>query len=81
MKILKQGSLPQPTKKWWIGRECVCECCETKFILEEEDRVDWTPASLSSSIPQSEMVGIWCPTDGCPGRCTISQHLDFKKLL
>ncbi len=39
MKIISEGNIPTPSKKWWAGQKICCGFCTVEFILEEDDDV------------------------------------------
>ncbi|NJM38125.1 MAG: hypothetical protein HC845_09865 [Akkermansiaceae bacterium] len=39
MKIISEGNIPSPSKKWWVGQKICCGFCTAEFLLEDDDEV------------------------------------------
>lgn len=56
MKILKEGTIPEPQPPWWVGEVIACGNCKAQVDLEIDDEPD-APNSFSyNSITRTSTI-------------------------
>lgn len=63
MKILREGTIPEPQPPWWVGLTIECLRCGATFQLEDDDAV----ITMTERHPNGRSIAtINCPTCGNP---------------
>ena len=68
MKILKQGTLPEPAKATYAGKTATCEKCGSRVELEAKDKPVRISRAKENGGPKFK-----CPTRGCDGELSLKK--------
>jgi hypothetical protein len=74
MKIISEGNIPSPPKKWWAGQRICCGFCTAEFILEADDDVT---EIIEKNLNGGILVRFHCPI--CTQKLTHEKPIPRKE--